>query len=135
MAVTTLDTARSVIGGVDTHLEVNVAGQRWTGSTARGVTAQQHPTTVLARSDAIELVSVLEFLVAGSTPTSTTPSSPAPPRHLHRRGPEPTPPASSAPSKEPTLRLDKHRSIVRDHPRGLRADLSGAPQRPGKHPG
>ena len=33
-----------------------------TNSSARGVTAQQHPTTILDRSDAIELVSLLEFL-------------------------------------------------------------------------
>jgi hypothetical protein len=32
-------------------------------NTTRGVTAQQHPTTMLDRSDAIELVSLLEFLV------------------------------------------------------------------------
>jgi hypothetical protein len=34
-----------------------------TNNTTRGVTAQQPPTTILDRSDAIELVSVLEFLV------------------------------------------------------------------------
>ena len=84
-----------------------------TNSTARGVTAQQHPTTVLARSDATELVSVLEFLVGwldadlDYTQLACPSTAPTPSRTS-----EPTPPASSAPSKEPTLRLDKHRSIV-----------------------